>query len=267
MTRPALVLTYHAIEPGPPPLFLAPRRFAEHLELIAATGVAVIGLDRLVQELRSGGPAEPSIAVTFDDGFASAVENGVPLLAERGMSATIFCVAGHLGGLNDFRPDPARVPKRPLASARALAEAAGAGMELGSHGTAHLPLELAEVEEAVLRREIVESRRELEQRAGTAVRWFAHPYGSPPGPRGRALIERTYDGACGDGMRLARAGMSRYAVPRVDIHYLRRPKSLRRALRGGGAELLLRRAGARARRAVVRDFVARNFSTIRAERS
>lgn len=257
MSARTLILAYHAIEAGPAPLCIDPSTFRAHLDLIAEAPVRVIGLDRLREELRAGGPHERSVALTFDDGFASVAEHAAPLLLERRIPATVFCVAGHLGGVNEFASDPPSAPKLPLAGAATLAELAAAGFGLGSHGTAHLPLELADADEALLRREIVDSRATLEQRIGSRVDWFAHPYGSPPGPRGRALIERTYAGACGDGLRSVRPGDSAHALPRVDAHYLRHPALMRRALAGdGGAYFRLRRLGARARRAVRRDFVA-----------
>ena len=257
MNTTALVLAYHAVEPGPAPLWIEPSRFRQHLDLIVESRVRAISLDQLAGELRAGGPHAPSVAVTFDDAFASVAKHAAPLLVERGIPATIFCVAGHVGGVNDFASDPPATPKRPLAGIRALAELAEAGFELGSHGTAHVPLELADADPGLLRREIVDSRLSLEQRIGCRVRWFAHPYGSRPGPIGRALIERTYAGACGDGIRAVEAGADPYALPRVDAHYLRRPALLRRALGGDGSYLWLRRLGARARRTARRDFVAR----------
>jgi hypothetical protein len=70
------------------------------------------------------------------------------------------------------------------------------------------------------------------------------------------VVERTYAAACTTRPAPLRAGVDRYALPRVDAHYLRRPELLRLALRGQlGAYLWLRRVGARARRRVVRDFV------------
>jgi peptidoglycan/xylan/chitin deacetylase (PgdA/CDA1 family) len=251
----ALVLAYHAIESGPSPLCIEPSLLREHLDLIGEAPVRVLSLDQLVEEARSEGPLEPGVAVTFDDGFASVAEQAAPLLLERGIPATVFCVAGHLGGVNDFASDSPGSPKRRLAGVGTLRELVAGGFELGSHGTAHLPLEQADGDEELLRREIVDSRLALEELLGCPVRWFAHPYGSPPGPRGRALIEGNYTGACAHGLRTVQTGDDRYALPRVDAHYLRRPALLRRALEGDALYLRLRRFGARARRMVRRDFV------------
>jgi peptidoglycan/xylan/chitin deacetylase (PgdA/CDA1 family) len=250
MSPRALILTYHAIEAGPAPLCIEASRFRDHLDVIAGSRLRVVSLDELVED-----HAEPAVALTFDDGFASAVEQGLPLLAERGMPATIFCVAGHLGGFNDFPTQSQGAPRLPLASADALAAAVENRIELGAHGMEHQPLSNAG--DAALRDEIVGSKRTLEDAVGTPVRWFGYPYGAPPRASGRALVERAYAGACGGGNRPVSAGSDRFALPRIDAHYLRRPSRLQATLEGRGLYLNLRRSGARIRRAIRPDFVSR----------
>jgi peptidoglycan/xylan/chitin deacetylase (PgdA/CDA1 family) len=242
MSPRALILTYHGIEHGPPPLFLRPALFRDHLDALLESGATPVSLDRL----RDGNVPDRGVALTFDDGFLSVADEAAPLLAERGLPATIFCVAGHAGGLNDWPTQPRSVPRRRLADARTLAELAGAGFEIGSHGTQHAPLTGAS--EPVLRREVVDSRRSLEEAVGVPVGWFAYPYGVVGAPAARDLVEQTYDGACAGGTRAVRPGANPFALPRVDAHYLRSPRVLRRVLEGVDSYLWLRRSGARARR-------------------
>jgi peptidoglycan/xylan/chitin deacetylase (PgdA/CDA1 family) len=253
MSARRIVLTYHAIEVGRSPLCIEPSLFRGHLETIAEVGARVVSLDRLAAELRSGCPAEPTVAITFDDGAASVADNAAPLLAERRLPATVFCVAGHVGGRTDWLSEPASLPRVRLAGSSTLAGLARNGFELGSHGMTHLPLALAEA--STLEREVVDSKDALEQATGAAVRWFAYPYGSAP--RDRALVERTYAGAVAGGNRAATAGADPWAIPRIDAHYLRRPALLARALRGADGYLALLRAGARTRRLVRLDYVGK----------
>jgi len=253
MSARRIVLTYHAIEVGRSPLCIEPSLFRRHLETIAEVGARVVSLDRLAAELRSGRPAEPTVAITFDDGAASVAHNAAPLLAERRFPATIFCVAAHLGGRTDCVSEPPSLPRMRLAGPSALAELARNGFELGSHGMTHVPL--ARAEGPSLEREVVDSKDALEQATGAAVRWFAYPYGSVP--RDRALVERTYAGAAAGGNRAATAAADPWAIPRIDAHYLRRVALLARALQGADGYLALRRAGARTRRLVRLDYVGK----------
>jgi peptidoglycan/xylan/chitin deacetylase (PgdA/CDA1 family) len=252
MSDRALILVYHAIEPGPPPLCIPPTLFQEHLDCLVESGTPVVALPELVDDLQAGGALGSAVAITFDDGFQSVVDQAAPLLAARQLPATVFCVAGHLGARNDWPTQPPRVPPRPLAGASSLASLAARGFELGSHGMHHAPL--AHATAGVVEREVAGSRAVLEAAAGVPVRWFAYPYGVTPPPAARALVARTYEGACSNALRPVRAGADRFSLPRVDAHYLRRPAVFRAALRGGDSYLHLRRAGARLRRALRPDY-------------
>lgn len=252
MRARALILTYHAIEAGPAPLCIDPALFAAHMDCLARAAVQVVTLDRLARDLRSGEVTDRSVALTFDDGFASVLDRALPLLAERRFPATIFCVAGHLGRRNDWPSQPAAVPRLALADADALASAAGGLVQIGSHGMCHEPQ--GRLSNEIARREIVDSRAALEAAVRAPVGWFAHPYGVPPAPGARRELEFTYRGACSSQLRPLYAGADPFALPRIDAHYLRRPAVLRRVLDGSDVYLHARRAGSRLRRAIRADY-------------
>ena len=250
---PSLILTYHAIEPGPAPLCLEPELFVEHLDLVAASGARVVGVTELGAAVLEGGPREPLVAITFDDGFASVPETAAPMLLDRGLTATVYCVAGHLGGINDWPSAHAGGHSSRLATAEELREVSGAGLEIGSHGTSHAPLTVDDP--TLLRREVVDSRSSLESALDTPVQSFAYPYGAGPSAAARRLVARTYGTACTTRIGAVGPRADLYALPRIDAHYLRSPSLLRRALDGSlGPYLLARRIGARARRAIRTDY-------------
>lgn len=195
---------------------------------------------------------ERAVAITFDDAFASAV-GAAPLLVERGLRATVFCVAAHVGGVNDWPSQPAGGLRRPLAPISELADLVLDGFEIGSHGMAHAPL-VSESPE-LLELEIVGSKQTLETALGVSVTSFAYPYGARPSGAARTLVGMTYSAACTTVLDLVADDSDLLALPRVDAHYLRRPELLRRALEGRLEWYLRARAlGARARRAVRRDY-------------
>lgn len=253
---PALILTYHAVESGPPPLCVAPGLFREHVDVLADSGAQSVTVAGLADRLRSGASPDGLFAITFDDGFASVVREAVPLLADRGLTATVFCVAGHLGRTNDWSTQPARTPRRALATSGELAALAAEGFEIGSHGTEHVPLHSASKD--VLERELLESKELIGGAVGQPVTSLAYPYGVEPQPIGRELVKRSFSAACTGQMNMIRSADDPLALPRIDAHYLRRPELLRRALGGSlGPYLGLRRLGARARRVLREDYVER----------
>ena len=207
----------------------------------------------LADALPAAAVQEPAVVITFDDGFAQAVGEARGRLKEAGMHATFFCVAGHLGATSEWpgrRPD---TPVRPLASVEELAALARDGHEIGSHGWSHAALD----GETDLRREILESKAALSTVAGCEVRTYAYPYGARPSTSAHALVRQTYAAAFGTRAGRAGTGSPRYELPRVDAHYLRDPRLLRRVVGGSlDAYLVARRFGSRARRAYRKDYVA-----------
>jgi peptidoglycan/xylan/chitin deacetylase (PgdA/CDA1 family) len=251
----ALIVTYHAVEPGDSPLCLDAELFGAHADAIAESGRRSVTVSGLADLLRAGALDEDVVAITFDDGFASVADTAAPLLLDRGLTATVFCVAGHLGLLNDWQSARARGHRSRLADAETLSGLAQAGFEIGSHGIDHSPL--ATASEDVAGREVVDSQIALEQALGVRVTSFAYPYGATPGPAIRGLVEATYEAACTTRLGQVSATSNPHALPRVDAHYLRRPELLRRALREGlGGTLRARGLVARARRTLVKDYVA-----------
>ena len=250
MSARATIVTYHAIDPGPAPLFTDPELFARHLDVLASAGCTLLTVSELARGLRAGALPPRAVALTFDDAYASVVTNAVPRLIARGWGATVFCVAGHVDGFNDWASQPPTVPRRSLASAPGVAWMAAEGVEIASHTMTHAPLDRGSRD--TLRHELVASRERLEAISGTPVRALAWPYGRRPADGVRSAIEATYELACGGGPGMVTEASDCFALPRVDAHYVRRPELLRHVVCGGGsAYIAARRLGARARRTLI----------------
>ena len=103
------------------------------------------------------------IEITFDDGYRSDVEIGLPALREHGLTATFFLCSDRIGADG-------------FVGAGDVAALLDAGMGVGSHGAAHVDLRATSPEE--LEREASESRAVLEDVTGGTVDTFAVPFGS-----------------------------------------------------------------------------------------
>ena len=106
----ALVVTYHAIDDGPAPLSIDSLRFAAQLDALARCGARTLTMSGLLAGIRSRSLPPRAVILTFDDGLETVVTHAAPLLAERGMTATVFCVAARLGGDNRW-PTRLRAPR------------------------------------------------------------------------------------------------------------------------------------------------------------
>jgi len=96
---------YHKVTdaPLPPSAFaVTARHFAEHLAVLASVCRPV----RLPDLARAPGHQDSglnrAVAVSFDDGYADALHLAKPLLARRGIPATIFVTTGYVGHPGDY---------------------------------------------------------------------------------------------------------------------------------------------------------------------
>lgn len=111
--------------------------FREQMDLLAALRTRVIRLGELLQQDCSG-TREPSVILTFDDGYASDLHLVAPVLKERGFPATFFLATDHIGLPGMMSGEAARE----LGSDRLFS--------IGSHGGSHRFLsELSAQERAV----------------------------------------------------------------------------------------------------------------------
>jgi peptidoglycan/xylan/chitin deacetylase (PgdA/CDA1 family) len=249
----ALIVTYHGVGGGGGALAVDPKLFAEHLDVLLDEGATFLTVTGLVTRLRAGDLPARAVAITFDDGLDSVREEAAPMLASRGLPATVYCVAGRLGGDSDWPSARSEAPKLRLMSAAELTALARQGFEVGSHGMQHAPLVTGT--EASLREEIVDSRLVLEQALDLPVTSFAYPYGAGPSAEARTLVEAAYETACTTAVGEVTPETNVHALPRVDAHYLRRPDLMRRAVNGSlGAYLRARALGAGARRKLIKDY-------------
>jgi peptidoglycan/xylan/chitin deacetylase (PgdA/CDA1 family) len=146
------------------------------------------------------------------------------------------------------------MPCLELASAGELRGLAEAGFEIGAHGFEHAPLSNAGP--VLARSELETAKHLLEEAAGVDVRSFAYPYGAPPSAAARVMVRDHYRAACAGRLAGVRPGADVFSLPRVDVHYLRRPDLFRRSVAGSlraylGSRELVRRA----RRLLREDYV------------
>lgn len=97
--REAAILMYHRI--GSPPwdpfgLAVSAANFERQLDTLMRHRT-LVSMDGLARGLADGDLPPRATAITFDDGYRDNVEVAGPLLAARGIPATIFLATGRLG--------------------------------------------------------------------------------------------------------------------------------------------------------------------------
>ncbi len=117
------------------------------------------------------------VAVTFDDGFVSFIENALPELEKRNIPATLFVVTDLLGrypGWPEFILPEAR-HQEPLMTSGQLRQIPEL-IAIGSHSLTHPTL--TNVTESEARRQIFDSRIRLEQMLKRRNTLFSFPNGA-----------------------------------------------------------------------------------------
>ncbi len=178
------ILLYHRVADDDDPLSLAPQRFREQMEHLAAEGYTVLDLVTAVAMLDAGELPPRALGLTFDDGFTDVRDEALPVLADHGFRATVFVTTGVTDGRLSF-PWYAG-PQPPVLGWDEVAALDREGtLRFEAHTVSH-PSLLA-VDDAAAASEIRESRRELAQRLGRPVSAFAYPAGLY-GERERRLV-------------------------------------------------------------------------------
>lgn len=196
MTKRLVNLTFHGV--GEPERPLEPGEDGTWVSLGAFRAI----LDSLV--------GRTDVRISFDDGNASDVEIGLPELAERGLSADFFVVAGRLDKPGSLGADHVR-------------ELRDRGMEIGTHGMWHRSWRGLDATEA--HDELVAARERLAEVVGRAVDTAALPLGQYDRTVLGSLRRNGYRRVFTSDRRTARRGS--WLQPRYSVRHLDTPEGLR----------------------------------------
>jgi peptidoglycan/xylan/chitin deacetylase (PgdA/CDA1 family) len=202
---------YHSVSPSTRPdphrVRVSPGRLDRHLRSLRRLGLRGVSLaDLLAAQER--GAADGLVGLTFDDGYADFAEHALPVLARHGVTATLYVVAGLLGGRNDWDDGP----RLDLLDADGVRAVAAAGHEVGSHTLTHADLRGADA--ATLEREVAGSRRVLEDVLQAEVPGFCYPWGRFDAAAADAARAAGYDHACVTGDHFPG---DRFTLPRAYV--------------------------------------------------
>jgi biofilm PGA synthesis lipoprotein PgaB len=170
----AVALIYHHVDTKTPrSTSVSPELFTQHLDHLAEGGYTVLGLEEVLEALRTGGSLpDKAVVLTFDDGYSSVYETAFPMLQARGWPFTVFVC-----------PDGIDHRRGPLVTWDQLREMAAAGVTIASHGLRHdhLHRRVAEEEDADwqvrIKGELEESAARLTKEIGRSPAMMAYPYG------------------------------------------------------------------------------------------
>jgi peptidoglycan/xylan/chitin deacetylase (PgdA/CDA1 family) len=205
------VLMYHSVEEYTKDPYLVtvdPSRLEHQLQWLHRRGLKGASMRELLRARRDG-DGRRLVGLTFDDGYADFVHNVLPALLRYGFTATVFVLAGRLGGHNVWDPEG---PRKDLMTSVQVRQVADSGMEIGSHGMRHR--RLSTLDEVTLVDEIARSRAILRDISGQDVSGFCYPYGDLSSSVVDLVRYTGYDYGCA----IWRSQLSsRHALPRTYV--------------------------------------------------
>lgn len=213
------ILMYHQVDipaaKGTPfrSLTVHPKRFSSQMRWLKRLGYTGLSMRDLIPYIR-GEKQGKVIGLTFDDGYHNVYKNVLPLLNQLGFTATNYIVSNHLGGTNFWDAENG-VPSSALMSQDEIIQWLEAGHEIGSHTQDHVYLTRIAPEEA--KKQIKQSKTDLENLLGIEVESFCYPYGQKSDEIQQWVADCGYQNATTTARGLALKDDNPFDLPRVNI--------------------------------------------------
>jgi peptidoglycan/xylan/chitin deacetylase (PgdA/CDA1 family) len=172
-TRRVPVIMYHDVVPerGPDGVWFdtTVAEFTFQMQEIARRGLTPISLDQLYAHLTEGKEIpEKSIVLTFDDNYQGWYDNAYPLLRQYGYPAVVFVHTGFVGDTSGTHPKMSWATLKELVKDPLIT--------IGGHTITH-PEDMTLLTERQQRRELEESKEQLEKELGKPIHYLAYPVG------------------------------------------------------------------------------------------
>lgn len=147
----------------------APKRFFHLLAFLIDRGYALTSLESVLTE-----PHPKRVAICFDDGYQHLLDILPRAMEEYSLRPTVFVPTAYVGRSNSWDYSHRFRPLQHLHEGEVRQLAQG-GVTIGSHGHSHISLR--DLSDEDLERELVRSKRGLEELTGTSVNLISYPFG------------------------------------------------------------------------------------------
>lgn len=152
---------------------VSPENFSRQMALLNRKGYRTCRLHEVITyfDKPAAGTDDKVVVITFDDGFADFYTEAFPILHRFGLASTMFLPTGYIS-------DSAVAFKGQNCMTWAqVRELQKCGVEFGSHTVTHP--QLRTLNRSAIERELIDSKRAIEDRTGCATESFAYPYAFP----------------------------------------------------------------------------------------
>lgn len=182
------ILMYHSVDPQAEKknmLAVTPEIFARQMDFLKKHHYNVIPLEKLVDLIKAKAKIPPkTVVITLDDGYKDNYLYAYPILKKYNLPATMFIIIGEVGRSQNDR-----------LSWEEIKEIRDSGIiYFGSHTLGAEPLVNLQSDQEI-RRQIVESKKILEEKLGRKVLVFSYPEGLFNAKIRQMVVDAGYQGA------------------------------------------------------------------------
>ena len=173
---PVMILYHHLVSDRPHYFGVSTVYFLRQVNYMLRH-YRVVSLSEAVELVRNGGVKEPTVAITFDDGYADNFVNLRAVTEETGVPIGYFISTEHISTGREFAHDQERKEHGfPPNTWEQVAFLQRCGYEIGSHTRNHA--DCGSMDEEFLRSEIVGSGEDIREKLGPTTN-FSFPFGLP----------------------------------------------------------------------------------------
>lgn len=215
------ILLYHSITndacKGYRQWTVTPEMFRQQMQTLVEQGFTPFTVSSWLVHRRDPQtlPNRP-VLITFDDGLGDFYRNALPILIEFNLKATLYLTTGFIGRQSRWL-QPLGQGHRQMMTWSQTIETQAAGIEIGAHTVNHL--ELDSISEETAYNEITNSKKEIENTLGLAVRSFAYPHGYHSPRTRQFVIDAGYSSACAVKHASSHFNDDPYALSRIVISH------------------------------------------------
>jgi len=248
------VLMYHQILDEAPsqlsnPYQVALASFVEQLHFLKQNGNATVSLDDLLSSrtLHHSTFAAKRVALTFDDGYIDNYLYAYPALRQLGMTATFFVIIN-------------KIASPGFMTWEHLREMQAQGMSIQSHTLNHCALATLSTQAIMV--EVEGARQRLENALQKKVEAISFPHGSYDGRVLRAVQASGYRACCTSDFGYYNPKRATTRMPRIIVRNHHGLEYFSSIVCRRGSQVLRLRAGAAARRALMRTLGFRLYQSL-----
>lgn len=206
-----IIFAYHSISKSDYRYAIAPELFEQQLNFIKSQ-FEIVGLSEVAEIIEHDNIQGRNVAViTFDDGFRDNYINAFPVLKKMGVPATVFLITGLVGSSLETKGG-----NLPMLTWQEITEMHNSGLiDFQSHTNSHIDLTAAE--NALVREELIRSKRLLSDKLGKPVDFFAYPKGRA-NEKTKSIVGEYFSLAfAGNGVITDARVIDKLTLPRVTI--------------------------------------------------